>query len=143
MSVSKKLQTRTYFLDTAHVEMGGEIYKAIKAAMRMRADNFETNQHPFALASKMAGELGNAMYGLNTWEEGRHEDGDRLAEMCRKTHKFVMDLLDSEIRAIVDKQREREAMLAELTPEERRGLEIHEEMHREFRDKFAKTAVEV
>ena len=102
MSVSKKLQTRTYFLDTAHVEMGGEIYKAIKAAMRMRADNFETNQHPFALASKMASEIGHAMYGLNTWEEGRHEDGDRLAEMCRKTHKFVMDLLEAEIRQIVD-----------------------------------------
>ena len=82
--------------------MGGEIYKAIKAAMRMRADNFETNQHPFALASKMASEIGHAMYGLNTWEEGRHEDGDRLAEMCRKTHKFVMDLLEAEIRQIVD-----------------------------------------
>ena len=98
MSVSSKLQKRTYFLDTAHVEMGSEICKAIRAAMRMREDNFETNQHPFALASKMAGELGNAMYGLNTWSEGRHAEGDRLAEMCRKTHDFVMKLLDAEIR---------------------------------------------
>jgi hypothetical protein len=46
----------------------------------------------------MAGELGNAMYGLNTWSEGRHEEGDRLAEMCRKTHDFAMKLLDAEIR---------------------------------------------
>ena len=130
MSVSKKLQTRTYFLDTAHVDMGGEIYKAIKAAMRTRTDNFETNLTPFALASKMASEIGNAMYGLNTWEEGRHEDGDRLAEMCRKTHKFVMDLLDSEIRAIVDKQREREAeVLARNDYPVDTGLKIHDMMH--------------
>jgi uncharacterized protein YicC (UPF0701 family) len=86
----------------AHVEMGGEIYKAIRAAMRMREDNFKTSQHPFALASKMASEIGHAMYGLNTWSEGRHEEGDRLAEMCRKTHNFVMDLLEAEIRQIVD-----------------------------------------
>jgi hypothetical protein len=114
----------------AHVEMGGEIYKAIRAAMRMREDNFETNPHPFALASKMAGELGNAMYGLNTWSEGRHEEGDRLAEMCRKTHKFVMDLLDSEIRAIVDKQREREAeVLARNDYPVETGLKIRDMMH--------------
>ena len=104
------MNKRTYFTP-AHTEMGSEIYKAIRAAMRMREDNFETNPNPFALASKMAGELGNAMYGLNTWSEGRHARGDEVADMCRKTHKFVMDLLDSEIRAIVDKQREREAEL--------------------------------
>ena len=137
------MNKRTYFLDTAHVDMGGEIYKAIKAAMRMRADNFETNPLPYELAHKMAGELGNAMYGLNTWSEGRHARGDEVAEMCRKTHKFVMDLLDPEIRDIVNKKREREAMLAELTPEERRGLEMHEETHRAIQAKFQKTTLEV
>ena len=102
MSVSKKLQARTYFLDTAHVEMGGEIYKAIKAAMRMRATiSRQTSTRSHWLA-RWPVRLAAAMYGLNTWEEGRHEDGDRLAEMCRKTHKFVMDLLEAEIRQIVD-----------------------------------------
>ena len=47
----------------------------------------------------MAGELGNAMYGLNTWEEGRHEDGDRAetsgTQVCRS-------LLEAEIRQIVE-----------------------------------------
>ena len=145
------MNKRTYFTP-AHVEMGGEIYKAIRAAMRMRDDNFETNPHPFALASKMAGELGNAMYGLNTWSEGRHEEGDRLAEMCRKTHKFVMDLLEAEIRQIVDgaayspraAQRKTKAEFevakwqADLTPQEQLGLKIHEDTHREIASKYVK-----
>ena len=50
--------------------------------------------------------------------------------MCRKTHKFVMDLLDSEIRAIVDKQREREAeVLARNDYPVDTGLKIRDMMH--------------
>lgn len=136
----------------AHVEMGSEIYKAIRAAMRMREDNFKTNPNPFGLAYKMAGELGNAMYGLNTWSEGRHEEGDRLAEMCRKTHKFVMDLLEAEIRQIADggvyspraAQRKTKAEFevakwqADLTAQEQLGLKIHEDTHREVASKYIK-----
>ena len=74
------------------LELATAIYKAMQYAMKIRKDNFETNPHPWALADKMAGELGQAMFGLNTWGD---ED---IANLTRRVHRLVMDFIDPVIR---------------------------------------------
>ena len=76
-----------------HLDLGTQVYKAMKLAFQVRHDNLESNDKPYALAHKMAGELGYAMFGLNTWSS---ED----AELCNKVHSVVMKYIASDIRAI-------------------------------------------
>jgi len=76
-----------------HLELATQVYKSMKLAFKVRRDNLETNDKPYALAHKMAGELAHAMFGLNNWNP---ED----AELCNKVHEVVMKFIGSDIRAI-------------------------------------------
>jgi len=80
-----------------HLDLATQVYKAMKLALQVRRDNLETNDKPYALAHKMAGELAHAMFGLNNWNP---ED----AELCHKVHGLVMDFIGSDIRAIEAKR---------------------------------------
>ena len=90
--------TKTYFADKPlAVDIAAVIFKAMLEAMKVRADNFETNPNPIALADKMAGELGQAMFGLNTWGD------DDLAAITREVHDLVMDFAVPYIRTLNNK----------------------------------------
>ena len=82
-----------------HLDLATQVYKAMKLAFQVRRDNLETNDKPYALAHKMAGELAHAMFGLNNWNP---ED----AELCNKVHGLVMEFIGSDIRAIEKAKRE-------------------------------------
>ena len=82
-----------------HVELARQVYKAMKLAFKVRRDNLETNDKPYALAHKMAGELAHAMFGLNNWNP---EDAD----LCNKVHDFAMELISADIRAIRNGKRD-------------------------------------
>ena len=85
--------SKTYFADKPMaIDIAAVIFKTMLEAMKVRADNFETNPHPLALADKMAGELGQAMFGLNTWGD------DDLAAITREVHDLVMDFAVPYIR---------------------------------------------
>ena len=76
-----------------HLDLATQVYKAMKLAFQVRRDNLETNDKPYALAHRMAGELAHAMFGLNNWNP---EDAD----LCHKVHDLVMEFISSDIRAI-------------------------------------------
>ena len=40
----------------------------------------------------MAGELGQALFGLNTWGD------DELADQCREVHRIAMNFLETDIK---------------------------------------------
>lgn len=82
-----------------HLDLATQVYKAMKLAFQVRRDNLETNDKPYALAHRMAGELIHAMFGLNNWNP---ED----AVLCNKVHDFVMDLISADIREIEKAKRE-------------------------------------
>ena len=82
-----------------HVELARQVHKAMKLAFKVRRDNLETNDKPYALAHKMAGELAHAMFGLNNWNP---EDAD----LCNKVHGFAMELISADIREIERAKRE-------------------------------------
>ena len=70
--------------------------------MQVRKDNFATNATPYALAHRMAGELGQALFGLNTWGD------DELADQCREVHRIAMNFLETDIKYAQNFGQERE-----------------------------------
>jgi len=83
--------TQVTIKNPVNLELANVISSAICKAMEVRKDNFATNATPYALASKMAGEVGQALFGLNTWGD------DALADQCREVHALTMEFLQPKI----------------------------------------------
>ena len=74
-----------------------EMIDAVFVAMRQA---YGVRQEPMTpgAAYKMAGELGQAMFGLNTWTEDKDEAGAAKAAQCRAVHDGVMEKVARTIR---------------------------------------------
>lgn len=84
--------TQRTIKNPVNVELATIIHGAVIKAMQVRKDNFATNATPYALAHRMAGELGQALFGLNTWGD------DELADQCREVHRIAMNFLETDIK---------------------------------------------
>lgn len=74
-----------------------DMTEAVFVAMRHA---FGVRQEPMTpgVAYKMAGELGQGMFGLNTWTEDKDEAGAAKAAQCRAVHDGVMEKVARTIR---------------------------------------------
>lgn len=82
----EEFNKRKHEADLAGMARVIEIAMASAFQVRQAMTGEEAN---FAQAHKMAGELGQALFGLNTWTEDDDEAGAQRAADCREVHRRV------------------------------------------------------